>query len=106
MREAGEWAYGASVATAIRAGFPGCPVDEAGRIAVWTCRKHSGRMGRSTAAKELDPRALRLAVGAHIRHEHTRYDTLLMETGDREVARQAVWPDIERVLSGWESLGT
>lgn len=106
VREAGESAYVASVAVKIRAQFPGCPGKEAGRIAGWTCKKCSGRVGRSAAAKELDSRALRLAVVAHIRHEHTRYDTLLMETDDREVSRQAVWPEIERVLSRWESPGS
>jgi hypothetical protein len=105
-REAGESAYVASVAAAIRAQFPGCPGKEAERIAAWTCRKHSGRVGRSAAARELDPRALRLAVVAHIRHEHTEYDRLLMETDDREVARQEVAPEIGRVLRGWEHPGS
>ena len=102
-REVGESTYVASVTATIRTQFPGCPQEEAGRIAAWTCRKHSGRVGRSAAAKELDPKALRLAVVAHIRHEHTGYDKLLMESDDREVARQVVWPEIERLLSRWES---
>ncbi len=102
-REAVESTYVASATATIRTQFPYCPEEEASRIAVWTCRKHSGRVGRSAAAKELDPKALRLAVIAHIRHEHTGYDKLLMETDDREVARQVVWPEIERLLSRWES---
>jgi hypothetical protein len=28
-----------------------------------------------------------LAVIAHVRHVHTRYDSLLMRLGDRELAR-------------------
>jgi hypothetical protein len=103
-REAGESTYVAAVAATICAQFPGCPEEEADHIAAWTCRKHSGRVGRSAAAKELDPKVLRLAVIAHIRHEHTGYDKLLMETDDREVARQVVWPEITRLLCRWESL--
>ena len=101
-RETVESTYVAAATATIRAQFPGCPAEEAGRIAARTCLKHSGRVGRSAAAKELDARALRLAVIAHIRHEHTGYDKLLMETDDRDVARQVVWPEIERLLSRWE----
>jgi hypothetical protein len=101
-REAQEPAYLAAVTETIRTQFPGCPSEEVTRIAAWTCEKHSGRVGRSAAAKELDTQALRLAVIAHIRHEHSPYDELLMQTGDRALARQQVWPDIERLLERWE----
>jgi len=101
-REAGESTYVAAVTAAIRTQFPGCPADEAAQIAAWTCRKHSGRVGRSAAAKQFDRQALRLAVVAHIRHEHTRYDALLMDGGDREAARQCVRPDIDEMLGRWE----
>lgn len=86
---------------AIREQYPGCPAAEAAEIAEWTCRKHSGRVGRSAAAKALEPQALFLAVLAHIRHAHTDYDRLLGRTDDREQARRFVQPDIERVLSRW-----
>jgi len=46
--------------------------------------------------------ALRLAVIAHIRHEHTRYDELLMRHGDRTLARAEVRADVDRELSKWE----
>jgi hypothetical protein len=82
--------------------FPGCPAATVQRIAEWTCQKYTGRVGRSAAAKELDPHALRLAVIAHIRHEHTRYDRLLMECGDRQLAREQVRGDIDCVLAQWE----
>jgi len=95
-------AYEQAVAQAIRTQFPGCPPDEAGRIAAWTCMKHSGRVGRSAAAKEFDSQALRLAAIAHIRHEHTRYDELLMRHSDRAQARAAVRSDIDRVLDRWQ----
>jgi len=100
-REAQEPAYIAMVTEAIRASYPGCPPTEATRIAEWTCVKHSGRVGRSAAAKELDPEALRLAVVAHIRHEHTNYDELLMRHDDRPLARQMIRPEIERILDEW-----
>ena len=102
-REVEEPAYVAAVTEAIRAAYPGCPPSEAERIAAWTCEKHSGRVGRSAAAKGFDPAALRLAVVAHIRHEHTRYDPLLMRSGDRALARAMVWPEIERILQRWET---
>jgi hypothetical protein len=102
-REIEDREYEAAVAEELRAIFPGCPADEAARISAWTCRKHSGRVGRSAAAKEFDPQALRLAVIAHIRHEHTGYDELLMQHGDRQLARAEVRAGIERVLARWET---
>jgi hypothetical protein len=102
-REAQEPVFLAAVTAAIRAEFPGCPAEEAAQIAVWTCEKHSGRVGRSAAAKQFDPHAVRLAVVAHIRHEHTPYDELLMKHGDRQLARQEVYADIGQVLRQWEA---
>lgn len=102
-REVEDQEYEAAVAKMLRGLFPGCPGGEAARIAAWTCRKHSGRVGRSAAAKEFDPQALRLAVIAHIRHEHTRYDELLMQHGDRQLARAEIRAEIETVLGPWES---
>jgi hypothetical protein len=46
--------------------------------------------------------ALRLAVIAHIRHEHTGYDELLMRFGDRSLAREQVRGKIDRTLALWE----
>jgi hypothetical protein len=101
-REAGDREYAAAFTAKLREFYPGCPADEAERIAAWTCRKHSGRVGRSAAAKEFDAQAIRLAIVASIRHEHTRYDELLMRNGDRQSAREAVAADIERVLARWK----
>jgi hypothetical protein len=102
-RTAEDLEYESAVARKLRELFPGCPPPEAAQIAAWTCRKHSGRVGRSAAAKEFDPQALRLAVIAHIRHEHTRYDELLMIHGDRQLARAEVRGAIERMLARWEA---
>jgi hypothetical protein len=100
-REGEDREYEAAVAAKLRELFPGCPAEEAGRIVAWTCRKHSGRVGRSAAAREFDPQALRLAAIAHIRHEHTGYDELLMKCGDRQLAREHVRSKIEQVLAEW-----
>lgn len=69
------------------------------------CLKHSGRVGRSAAAKELDPEAVRLAVMAHIRHAETRYDTLLAEGWDRFEARGEVRGEVSDVLETWRQPG-
>lgn len=102
-REGEDLQYEAAVTRRLKEMFPGCPSQEAAQIAAWTCRKHSGRVGRSAAAKEFDPQALRLAVIAHIRHEHTRYNELLMQHGDRQLARAEVRGEIAKVLASWET---
>ena len=57
--------------------YPGCPRRVRQAIAEHACRKHSGRVGRSAAAKQSDETAIQLAVRAYIRHCHTSYDELL-----------------------------
>jgi hypothetical protein len=101
-REVEDQEYLSAITAKLQELFPGCPPAEVAQIAAWTCRKHSGRVGRSAAAKELQPEALRLAVIAHIRHQHTRYDELLMEYGDRQQAREMVHGEIAKVLGRWE----
>jgi hypothetical protein len=102
-REGVEALHEAAVTAAIRTAFPGCPPGEAEGIAAWTCRKHSGRVGRSAGAKALDPAMLRLAVIARIRHEYTGYDRLLMQLGDRRMAREEVRAEIDRILAQWSA---
>src|SRR2546425_550401 len=70
--------------------FPGCPVDERQAVAEHACQKYSGRVGRTAAAKELEREAVVLAVRAHIRHVHTRYDELLARGVPRDEARALV----------------
>lgn len=41
---------------------------------------------------------------AHIRHEFTRYDELLMEGLDRREARMRVSGQIDAVLKEWEAI--
>lgn len=94
-------AYVAEFAHHIADRYPGCPADEARRIAEHACRKHSGRVGRTEMAKRFDPEAIDLAVAARVRHAHTRYDDLLVEGWVRDDARIAVRGDIEEILSRW-----
>ena len=71
-------------------------------IAEHACRKYSGRVGRSSAAKALDEEAVRLAVTAHVRHAETPYDELLLRMFDRSEARHLVSDAVSEVLFRWE----
>ncbi len=83
--------------------FPGCPPGREVEIAEHACRKYSGRVGRSEAAKSLDENAIRLAIVAHIRHRETRYDSLLAKAYERWEARAAVEGAVDRVLTKWKT---
>lgn len=83
--------------------FPSCPPQEAGQIARHACEKHSGRVGRSASAKNLDPDKIRLAVIAHIRHVHTGYDGFFDVNLPKHQARRLVQNKIDRILNSWES---
>jgi hypothetical protein len=100
-REEADAAYIARFAEAVARRYPGAGLDAGRRIAEHACRKYSGRVGRSAAAKELDAHAIDLAVQAHVRHEHTRYDDLLMNGVDRFEARDAVRAEVDRILAAW-----
>jgi hypothetical protein len=63
--------------------FPGCPPKEASAIASHTAARGSGRVGRTSAGKNLDERALIAAVTAAVRHKRTAYDELLTSGLDR-----------------------
>ena len=92
----------ASFTQAILEQYPDCPPDEARQIAAHSGRRSSGRVGRSAAGQVLDPRAVSLAVIAHIRHFHTNYDELLMQRAERADARAIVQPGMDRVLTKWQ----
>jgi hypothetical protein len=101
-RDKEDQAYIAAFAKAIIEQFPGCPREDAQEIAGHACQKYSGRVGRSVAAKQFDPAAVRLAVIAHIRHKYTEYDRLLARYNDRQEARSEVRGMIEEILEKWE----
>jgi len=100
-REAEDREFVAALAQAISQRYPLCPPDEARRIAAHAGQRSSGRVGRSAAGRDLDPQAVDLAVIAHIRHEHTNYDELLMRGTDRSDARGLVREKIDRVIAKW-----
>ena len=101
VRAAEDRQYVAAFAEAIRAQFPGCPGDDERLIAAHACEKHSGRVGRSAGAKELDPAKVRAAVVAHVRHVHTDYDRLLEANVPRAIARERIAETVSRVLMRW-----
>lgn len=94
--------YVEKFAKRIREIFPGCPAGRELQIAEHACRKYSGRVGRSAAAKSLDETAVLLAVAAHIRHRETTYDQLLAIEWDRADARAQVKRQVDEVLGRWQ----
>lgn len=95
--------YVDTFAAGIRENFPGCPPDNTRRIAEHACRKYSGRVGRSAAAKRFEPKAIALAVAAAVRHEFTTYDELLLKGRDRYDARMLVRGRLDDVLDAWRA---
>jgi hypothetical protein len=89
-------------ANCIRELFPRCPPEREQVIANHACRKYSGRVGRSAAAKDFDEAAIRLAVVAHVRHVETDYDMRFLRGDDRHEARRAVQSSIDAVLVRWQ----
>jgi hypothetical protein len=81
--------------------FPHCPLQAADTIAQHACLKYSGRVGRSAAAKSFDPEAISLAVRAHVRHQYTDYDELLIESYERAEARMLVSDEVDQVIEKW-----
>lgn len=89
-------------AARIREVYPHCPKKRETGIAEHACRKYSGRVGRSASAKDLDEKAVRFAVMAHVRHTETNYDELLTGMVARSDARAMVRDTVEDVLRLWE----
>ncbi len=94
-------AYVAQFAQRVRELYPACPPGREQIIAEHACRKYSGRVGRSAAAKEMETAVIRLAVIAHVRHAETKYDDLLMQGLDRSTARTMIRSNVEDVLDSW-----
>lgn len=105
-RLAADVQFEARLAAEIRRLFPGCPAERAAAIARHTATRGSGRVGRTAAGRALDTDAVTNAVVASVRHDDTRYDTLLMSGVPRPEARQQVRPDIDHVLDTWRGTGT
>jgi hypothetical protein len=58
-------------------------------------------VGRSAAGRNLDEKAITLAVVASVRHEDTSYDELLMSGVARAEARAQIKTPVDRVLAAW-----
>jgi hypothetical protein len=86
----------------IRKLFPSCPNGREIEIAQHACQKYSGRVGRSAMAKELEEKAVRLAVIAHIRHAETKYDDLFLAGRTKKMARAEIEDNLDKVLKEWE----
>jgi len=84
--------------------FPHCPPEEGLTIAGHTSLRGSGRVGRSAAGRRLEERSVVLAVVASVRHRHTKYDELLMESGNRAWAREQVRDEIDKILTAWRGM--
>ncbi len=87
----------------IRELFPICPPEREVIIAEHACLKYSGRIGRTASAKDLEEKAVLLAVIAHIRHTETPYDRLLAMGYDRREARSHVEGKVDEVISTWSN---
>lgn len=85
----------------VRELFPNRAAGTAHIVAGHACLKHSGRVGRSSAAKALDESVVQLAVVAHVRHVGTAYDKLLAEGCDRHEARRRVADQVQFILGAW-----
>ncbi|MGH9111219.1 MAG: DUF2293 domain-containing protein [Acidimicrobiales bacterium] len=85
--------------------FPGCPAERANAIARQTGARRSGRVGRSSAGRALDPDAITRAVAAAARHTETDYDDLLMSGLTRPAARERVRSKVDSVLDSWRAFG-
>jgi hypothetical protein len=100
-REEIDRAYLKEFARAVREQYPHLPAGLESAITAHACRKYSGRVGRSAAAKELDPETIDLAVRAHIRHVQTNYDELLMSGYERSEARAEVREQVNAIANAW-----
>jgi hypothetical protein len=105
-RRAGEDAgFQRELAAEIARLFPACPPERREQIAEHTAKRGSGRIGRTSAGRALDPEAITLAVIAAIRHGDTDYDDLLLAGVERADARQRIRADVERTVEEWRGAG-
>lgn len=101
-RKRRERKYVREFAAKIRALYPGCPPGRERAIAQRACEKHSRRVGRTAAAKNLEDHAIHAAVRAHVRHRETNYETLLSRMS-RGKARRRARVRVRTVLRTWRA---
>lgn len=97
--------YVRKFAEEIRRRYPGAPADAPEAIAAHACEVHSKRISHTSNAKDFDPGAIDPAVEAHVRHRHTKFDTLMAAGVDRQDARAQVREAVDAVLARWREKG-
>lgn len=95
--------YIQAFADALRREFPSMPAEREYAIARHACEKHSGRVGRTAAAKQFDREMMTVAVIAHIRHLHTDYDYMLDGGVRKRDARDEIRRDVQKILTSWRT---
>lgn len=86
--------------TAVRGAFPRIPAADLAQVLRTALQKGKGKVGR-TGTLAVGERA-RLAVRAHIRHGHTRYDAHLRAGGMTQgEAREAVQDEVDAIARLW-----
>lgn len=100
-REVDELLYKQEFALEVRRLYPNMPKDREFAIVDHACEKHSGRVGRTAAAKEFSVEMIQRAVIAHIRHSETDYDNLFGKGKRKREIRDDIRPLIQKVLRNW-----
>lgn len=88
----------------IRDLFPAIPAGEAERVVAHAYEVGSGRVGRATALA--DEAKVVFALTAHVRHQHTDCEGLLLAGWPKEDARRRVAEQVEAVLARWKGDGS
>ncbi len=102
-REEDDAIYKRMFAIEMRTYFPSMPIGREFAIVDHACEKHSGRVGRTAAAKEFSPDMIERAVVAHIRHAETDYDDLFGKGKKKREIRSDIRPLIKKILFQWKS---
>jgi hypothetical protein len=84
----------------LRNQFPMMPGYTLDTIVEHAFLEGSGRVGCNDYIP--DSQKARLAVEAHIRHNHTPYEVMLARGVDRELARRIVREAVQRIREAWE----
>lgn len=93
--------YQVELAAAIRAQFPGCPVERAEAIAL-----HRAATSRHDHGRVVDDDAVRSAVTASVLHVDTDYDELLAASVGRDEAQLQVQNRVGDVIAAWRDGAT
>ncbi|PYI04139.1 hypothetical protein BO78DRAFT_348139 [Aspergillus sclerotiicarbonarius CBS 121057] len=83
----------------LRTHFPLMPEESLDTVLQHAFLKGTGRVGR--VSKLSDERKANLAVEAHIRHTHTRYESLLKDGKGRDQARKATREVVQAIKTTW-----